>query len=338
MDGENLIDYLTRSLPFILKDYHFLSRIGVGSCGTVFEVWSEPCQCSFAVKVAHLDDSLISEDGSVFDPELIALCRLEHPAIVRLHDYFMYNDFLFLVIEFCHKGTLQDVMDHKQRPFPPSVIQRILHEITHGVFYCHQQQIAHRDIKPANIFVSKGFRTKLGDFDRCSISQDTVDTVCGSPAYVAPELFRGHGIDPYKADVFSLGATFYHIATRHAPYGEDDLVKTQLPPFPADFIPELKQLIIAMLYLDPRARPTIKDVLRHQYFQIAHGPEEEATPRKSLFGLAKWVSDDFDDESPPPARETAQGIPRVARSVLKFDDIQLAPDIPKHILARSRSI
>ena len=252
---------IVRALPCSLNGYQFASLVGVGSCGSVFKAYSERYGQTFAIKVTHVDDSFIMPDGNLRDPELGALFNLDNPYIIRFYDYFVYENYLFLVLEYCEHGTLQQVVTSRRIALPIPAARQVISELCQALYYCHSQNIAHRDIKPSNVFIDVRMHIKLADFDLSSFSMDKVTTKAGSPNYAAPEMFTEKEFDPYKADVFSLGVTFYEICVGHLPFKECDLVKDSVVEYPDVGDRKLMWVISKMLSHDPALRPTMKELV-----------------------------------------------------------------------------
>lgn len=260
-------EYLVSRLPFELNNYKFLKFVGQGSFSTVFAVQSNRYNRLFAAKMTHFDDSFLDSEGRLADPELCALFELDHDFIIRFYDYFVYEDYLFLILEYCNQGTLAEFLENKAtKKFID--IKVFCRSIINALSYCHSQRIAHRDIKPSNIFIDSSFRPKLADFDLSSNHLNYCHTKCGSPIYAAPEIFQNGPIDPFKADVFSLGVTIYQVATYELPWTMDEVCMAKRPPvtFPPDMDVLLKALLKHMLEIDPKQRPSIDQVAQSPYF------------------------------------------------------------------------
>lgn len=257
----DVVAQLIAALPCSLNGYQFVKLVGQGSCGSVFEVYSERYRQTFAIKVTHVDDSLVTPDGNLRDPEIGALFNLDNPYIIRFYDYFLFEEYLFLVLEYCEHGTLQQVVTSRGIALPLAAAHQIISELCRALYYCHEQNIAHRDIKPSNVFIDMRMHIKLADFDLSSFSMDKVTTRAGSPNYAAPEMFTEREFDPYKADVFSLGVTFYEICVGHLPFAECDLVKDTAVEYPDIGDRRLMHVISLMLSHDPAKRPTMRQLV-----------------------------------------------------------------------------
>ena len=252
------------SFPFDLNGYEFLGCIGRGTYSTCFKVFSRQYQQFFAAKMTEiLDDDFFDENGTPRDPELDALLKLDHPNVIKVYKSFRYDIFFFLILELCTEGTLADRLQGRV-PISMNQIYSYMLDILDALVYCHKQNIAHRDIKPQNIFIDSHDRAKVADFGLSSVLKarhDLVDTACGSPNYAAPEIYGNQAYDPFKADVFALGVTYYQMLVRKLPWPEE--ITTAGPERPPPTFPRMMgtgmiNLIQSMLDLDYNKRPSME--------------------------------------------------------------------------------
>ena len=178
-----------------------------------------------------------------------------------------------VILEYCPYGTLDDLITTKQRLLPDE-FYRISNAIGQALFYCHSRSVAHRDIKPQNIFVNTFGLPILGDFGLAQIySQHAKDSeMCGSLFYAAPEIFNSNSYDPFKADVWSLGITFYYMASGNLPWKSKTIEEHHqgsIIMFPKKLDPKLETLIRNMLQLDPLQRPSMEKVMSDPFFIVS---------------------------------------------------------------------
>ena len=122
-------------------------------------------------------------------------------------------------MEYCHCGSLGSFIRSGNR-LSESALRDIMACCLMGLTYLHAKKIIHRDIKPDNLFLSEQGVIKVGDFGISRVlqfTQDLAQTAVGTPLYVAPEVVKGVGYDS-KADVWSMGCTFYEILTFSPPF------------------------------------------------------------------------------------------------------------------------
>lgn len=262
-------------LPCEINNYTFLDVVGSGSYSVVYMVQSHQYNQIFAAKVSLIDSSVVAENGVIVDAEFNALTDLDHPNIIRVFDKFFADDYFILILEFFPGGTLQDMIN-AGKSFSVRQIQNIGHDILDGLSLCHSKGFAHRDIKPSNIFIDAYGRPKLADFNLCSILKphQLVDKACGTLAYVAFEVLKEEAYDPYKADIFALGVTFYQMTFGKLPWSDDEIKSGNRsePQFESIVDPALISLIRKMIDINPQNRPTALMLRDSQFFADGHTP------------------------------------------------------------------
>jgi serine/threonine protein kinase len=256
---------LRRSRPLFAEilarqGYGLESEIGAGGQAIVYSCYRERDGEQYAVKIA------LAEDEVTVPAELLALQAVWNPNIINVYMTFISEGFRFIVLEFCPGGSLHDMI--KEGPIPMGRLWPLGRQIVYALRACHTEGVAHLDIKPQNILIDKHGRAKLCDFGlaKRTDSGQLSNQFKGSVAFMAPEILRKHDYDPFKADVWSLGVTFYVCATGHLPWPTTakeffagvarglDHVDQSLP---VDFAIVLKMMIIP----DPQARARLIEVV-----------------------------------------------------------------------------
>lgn len=162
-------------------------------------------------------------------------------------------------MEYVDGVTLGDRIKNNYRndiKFTDKEILKYFTEIVLAIRYIHSKGILHRDLKPENVFIASDDTIKLGDFGLSRVVDDTASTICGTPAYMAPEIVVNKLYDE-KADVWSLGVILYELITLDKPYKPPDMRQInwsfipkikKLPSTTPDY---LQKLIFVMLQNDP---------------------------------------------------------------------------------------
>jgi serine/threonine protein kinase len=167
-----------------------------------------------------------------------------------------------LVTEWCEKGSLEDIILDPAAHLNTQQIVRYALEIALGMNYLHSQhpRTVHRDLKSANVFVDKHFNMKVGDFGLSEVGVEPLTAAAGSPAFMAPELWRGEEYDE-KVDVWSYGMLLMELVTRCTPFtGETPeqikelVLAEKLPALPTWLPPQLQDLINNCLCYSAAAR------------------------------------------------------------------------------------
>ena len=169
-----------------------------------------------------------STDLARAEREARLAARLNHPRVVAVFNLVVDvdTDARWLVMEYVDGTTLGQLV-REEGPLSPDDAAPLLWQAADALVAAHAAGIVHRDVKPSNILVDRGRRVKLTDFGIARIASDPSLTqtglVTGSPAYLAPEVAAGHRGDE-SVDVWSLGATVFHVLTGRPPYEIGDHV------------------------------------------------------------------------------------------------------------------
>ena len=213
---------------FTIGKYKLLERIGFGGMGQVFLCEHMYMRRRVAIKV--LPPAKAEEPAALgrFYREARAAAALDHPHIVRTHDIDQDGNLHFLVMEYVDGSSMLEIIKKKG----PMAVDRACHYIwqsAQGLDHAYRVGVIHRDIKPGNILVDRFGISKILDMGlaRFYNSDDDMLTkkydeksVLGTADYVAPEqTINSHDVD-VRADIYSLGATFYYLLAGHPPFPE----------------------------------------------------------------------------------------------------------------------
>jgi serine/threonine protein kinase len=205
--------------------------------------------------------------------------QLNHPNVVRVFDVTHTAKITYIVMEYIEGEALVQAMKRDGRLRPLAAL-RVGLDVTRGLRAAYEQGLIHRDIKPANILVTKKGTAKIVDLGLAQHQnergREDAKLVVGTPLYMAPEqAARPEEVD-FRADVYSLGATLYHLVTGQPPFDDDDPMKvlamhqTQALRPPEEIVPgipfDLSRMLVWMLQKDRAARP--------DYDQLIAGLEE----------------------------------------------------------------
>ncbi|MGE3803769.1 MAG: protein kinase [Gemmataceae bacterium] len=231
-----------RQAPFQIPGYRLLRVLGKGGMGTVYHARHESTGNEAAIKVFDpKPGSLHNEMLRRFRHEMVALTRLCHPNIVHILHADEIDGVNFLIMEYVAGVDLEELLEQRGR-LPVALACEYLIQAARGLQHAHEQGLVHRDIKPANILVAASGMTcgvtegtvKLLDLGlarlfsmpgHSSLSLITEDgLVVGTPDYIAPEqIANSHQVD-IRADIYSLGCTFYQLLTGQVPFPAADVL------------------------------------------------------------------------------------------------------------------
>jgi len=187
-----------------MHGHRIVRKIGEGGMGYVYEAIHIGLNERRALK-----QSFYYEDKAWFENEAKLLCRLKHPYLPRVHDYFEEGNSCFLAMDLIDGPSLQTKVK-EPGVISASEIVQWAKQVLDALIYMHQEGIIHRDIKPDNIRI-EGNKAFLVDFGLAKeVAAGTI--VHGhSPDYSAPEQI--YGTSNEQSDIYSLGATLYHLLT-----------------------------------------------------------------------------------------------------------------------------
>lgn len=291
---------------FSLGKYKVLEKLGVGGMGQVFLCEHKLMRRRVAVKVLPAAKGLEDASRERFYREARAVAALDHPNIVRAYDIDQDEGLHFLVMEFVDGINLQDLVK-KFAPLDPMRACHYIYAAAVGLQYSNEMGIIHRDIKPANILVDRSGVIKILDMGLArffheeddGITRKYDENVLGTADYLAPEqAIDSHSVD-IRADLYSLGGTFYYLLAGSAPFPDGSIAQkllwhqTREPKSIRLIRPDIPEEIVTIV-----ERLMKKDAnARYQ------------TPAELMAALSPWVQNPI---SPPSDKELPRLSPAAA--------------------------
>ncbi|WP_375803431.1 serine/threonine-protein kinase [Streptomyces sp. A012304] len=267
--------------------YRLLAKLGHGGMGTVWRAKDETVDREVAVKEPRVPDHLPDrERANAFERmrrEARAAARLDHPAVVNVHDVAVVDDRPWIVMELVHGRSLGSALE--EGTLSAREAARIGLEVLGALEAAHAAGILHRDVKPDNVLLGRHDRVVLTDFGIAQIEGETnlTDTggFVGSPEYIAPERVLGQRPGP-ASDLWSLGVVLYAATEGVSPFRRSNTPATlqsvlnAVPAPPAAARGPLAEAINGLLEKDPARRPPAARV-RALLEQAANPPEPQPT-------------------------------------------------------------
>ncbi|MER6344402.1 serine/threonine-protein kinase [Streptomyces sp. NPDC001595] len=246
--------------------YRLLAKLGHGGMGTVWRAKDETVDREVAVKEPRVPDHLPErERANAFERmrrEARAAARLDHPAVVNVHDVAVVDGRPWIVMELVQGRSLGDVL--REGTLGAREAARIGLEVLGALEAAHAAGVLHRDVKPDNVMLGRHDRVVLTDFGIAQIEGETnlTDTggFVGSPEYIAPERVLGQRPGP-AADLWSLGVVLYAATEGVSPFRRSNTPATlqsvlnATPAPPASAQGPLAEVINGLLQKDPAHRP-----------------------------------------------------------------------------------
>ena len=266
---------LNKKIKMSLNDFELGKELGKGAFGSVTIVKRKEDQKIYAMKRVKIGRLSQKEKLNSFN-EVRILASIEHKNIIGYKEAFFddKSKTLNIVMEYADGGDLNtQIKEIKQKKlfFEEKQIWSTLIQILEGLNYLHKSSIIHRDLKSANIFLTKDGIVKIGDLNVSKIltKMVTTNTQTGTPYFASPEIWNDQPYD-YKCDIWSVGCIIYEMASLHVPFrgvSMQNLYKNVLrgiyQQIPFRYSDDLKQIIKSILVVNPKKRPSAKELLEN---------------------------------------------------------------------------
>jgi len=211
----------TRKRP--IPGYKILGKLGSGAMATVLKAKQLSLDRYVAIKILPPELSQNAEYVERFYKEGRAAAKLNHPNIVQAYDVGEAGGYHYFVMEYVEGHTLYDELA-KGKVFSEAEALKIIIQIARALEHAHSKGLIHRDVKPKNIMITKNGVAKLADMGLARVAADVqtaqaeAGRAFGTPYYISPEQIRGELDIDFRADIYSLGATLYHLVTGRVPF------------------------------------------------------------------------------------------------------------------------
>lgn len=225
-DGIRAAPEKTAPIADDIPGFRILARIGAGGMANVYRAVRERDGLVVALKVLFPTQARNPRFVEQFLHEAAVVSRFDNRHIVRGYDFGFTGDRYFMALENIGGVTVQELLDQKGS-LPPDFACFVILRVARALDYLAAEGFVHRDIKPDNILVSPQGLVKIIDFGFATpyaggIPEANLEITCGTVEYISPEQARGdRDLDP-RADLYSLGATLYHMVLGEVPFSGED--------------------------------------------------------------------------------------------------------------------
>eukprot|EP00696_Hemimastix_kukwesjijk_P014518 gnl/Hemi2/28532_TR9450_c0_g1_i1.p1 gnl/Hemi2/28532_TR9450_c0_g1~~gnl/Hemi2/28532_TR9450_c0_g1_i1.p1 ORF type:complete len:345 (-),score=59.24 gnl/Hemi2/28532_TR9450_c0_g1_i1:166-1200(-) len=258
-----------------LEDFEAGCIIGTGTFGKVRLVRYKPNGQVYAMKVLKKSEIIRLKQVEHILSEKQVLSLVDHPFLVKLHDTFQDDTFLYMVMDFIVGGEMFSHLRALGR-FTSDMAKFYGAQVVLAFEFLHSRSIVYRDLKPENLLLDRQGYISIVDFGFAKKVLDRTWTLCGTPEYLAPEIIQSKGHNK-GVDWWALGILIYEMLAGHPPFYDDNPFGTyqqilaNKPVFPSHFDPAATDLIRGLLTTDTTKRfgcmrAGADDIKTHRWF------------------------------------------------------------------------
>lgn len=260
----------------LFHKYELGKLLGCGAFGKVYHARYIRTAESVAIKVVSKQKILKGGLTAHVKREITIMRWLRHPHIVRLHEILATKKKIYFVLEFAKGGELFAKLAKGR--FSEDLSRRYFQQLISAVGYCHSHGVYHRDLKPENLLLDENWDLKVTDFGLSAVRDQIrpdglLHTLCGTPAYVAPDILAKKGYDGAKVDIWSCGIILFVFNAGYLPFNDTNLMAMYRKIYKGEFrcpkwtSPELKRLLTRLLDTNPVTRITVEEIKNDPWFQ-----------------------------------------------------------------------
>lgn len=252
-----------------IGNYDLIAKIAEGGMGSVYKGRNRETGQIVAIKIVPTHMATNQVLLKRFEQEFRAASALDHPNVVKALDFCGTGNRPYLVMEFVEGESLGQKLERDGK-LPEAEAIRLIAQVAQGLHRAHKQGMIHRDVKPDNVMVTSDGQARLTDLGLvkeldAELNLTRTGRGLGTPHFMAPEQFRNAKNADIRCDIYSLGATLYHMVTGELPFkscGPLDAwmkkVHNELTP-PRQMVPVLSErtdwAIRRAMSADPALRP-----------------------------------------------------------------------------------
>lgn len=263
------------------KKYEKGRFLGKGGFARCYELKEKDTDIIMAGKIVPKTLLTKAHQKEKMTQEISIHRSLDHKHIVSIFGFFEDQENVYVLLELCRRRSLMEL--HKRRKIVTEAEARyFVLQIAVACQYLHSNNIIHRDLKLGNLFLNDDMEVKIGDFGlatKVDFAGERKKTLCGTPNYIAPEILgkKGHS---FEVDVWSLGCILFTLLVGKPPFETSNLKDTYarikrneyfIPP--DRMSPQARNLTQKLLQADPDERPSMTEVIAHEFFSTGILPQ-----------------------------------------------------------------
>jgi uncharacterized RDD family membrane protein YckC len=278
-----------------IDHFEVLEELGRGGMGTVYRALDRSLERYVALKVLDSAVALSQQDiVEAFTHEARTQARVSHPGIATIYYVGKFEGMTYFAMEIVPGRDLESWLDEGPLPFRQVVNAAV--QVVQALKEAQARGVIHRDVKPGNIILSDSGRVKVTDFglsktEKGGLQITGARNITGTPYYIAPEQARGESTD-FRTDIYSLGATVYHLAYGRPPFDGDNFMAViakhlgdpvRFPTSPPQDVPKALPIVIGrMMAKRPEERYASYEELEKALQELRPEAQTPSTVRRRI--------------------------------------------------------
>ncbi|XP_058092323.1 CBL-interacting protein kinase 5-like [Magnolia sinica] len=268
--------------PKVLMNRYELGHIlGQGTFAKVYHARSLISGQAVAIKIINKEKVFKVGMIEQIKREISIMRLVRHPNVVHLHEVMASKTKIYFAMEYVSDGELfSKIVKGKLKE---DAARKYFQQLIGAIDFCHSRGVYHRDLKPENLLLDMNGSLKVTDFGLSALAKTErrdglLHTICGTPAYVAPEVINDNGYDGAKADIWSCGVVLFVLMAGYLPFNDPSLIemykKISRGEFkcPYWFPSEVCKLLSKVLDPNPSTRITISNIMENPWFKKGYKP------------------------------------------------------------------
>ncbi|XP_024974457.1 CBL-interacting protein kinase 2-like [Cynara cardunculus var. scolymus] len=276
----------------LMQRYELGKLLGQGNFAKVYHGRNIETGVSVAVKIIDKEKVLKVGMMNQIKREISVMRLVKHPNVVQLYEVMASKTKIYFVLEYVKGGELFNKV--AKGKLKEDAARNYFQQLISAIDFCHSRGVYHRDLKPENLLVDDDGNLKISDFGLSALAETKrqdglLHTACGTPAYIAPEVFHLKGYDGAKADIWSCGVVLFVLLAGFLPFHDLNLMEMYRKiaraefKYPNWFPTEARRLVSKILDPNSETRISIAKIMENSWF--TKGFETVHTENKVSGGL-----------------------------------------------------
>ncbi|CAL9193146.1 unnamed protein product [Musa hybrid cultivar] len=262
--------------PILMQRFEVGRLLGQGNFAKVYYARNLRTGQSVAIKMIDKEKVFRVGGAEQIKREISVMRLVRHPNIVCLFEVMASKSKIYFVMEYVKGGELFDKVAKGR--LQEDVARGYFQQLVIAVDYCHSRGVYHRDLKLENLLLDDNENLKVSDFGMSALADSKrqdglLHTICGTPAYVAPEVISRTGYDGAKADIWSCGVILFVLLAGYLPFRDSNLMEMYRKiggsefRFPSWFSSDVRKLISKILDPNPSTRISMSTITESKWFR-----------------------------------------------------------------------